>query len=60
MKKWVSDILPVRQYDMLMRDLETKYRSIPQERARLREELQAAASVNCKTIVCGGVHSRHQ
>ncbi len=45
MKKWVSDILTVQQYDMRMRDLETKYRSIPQERARLREELQAAADV---------------
>ncbi len=45
MKKWASDILTLQQYDMRMRDLETKYRSIPQERTRLREELQAAADV---------------
>ncbi|OQA87404.1 MAG: putative zinc ribbon domain protein [Lentisphaerae bacterium ADurb.Bin242] len=43
MKKWVSDILTVQQYDMRMRDLEIKYRTIPQERARLRDELLEAS-----------------
>jgi len=45
MKKWASDILTVQQYDMRMRDLEVKYRTIPQERARLRQELESAANV---------------
>ena len=42
MKNWVSNILTVQQYDMKLRDLETKYRTIPAERAKLREEYEAA------------------
>ena len=42
MKNWVSNILTVQQYDMKLRDLETKYRTIPGERAKLREEYEAA------------------
>ena len=42
MKNWVSNVLTVQQYDMKLRDLETKYRTIPGERARLREEYEAA------------------
>ena len=42
MKTWVSNILTVQQYDMKLRDLETKYRTIPGERAKLREEYEAA------------------
>lgn len=44
MKNWVSNILTVQQYDMKLRDLETKYRTIPAERARLREEYEEAKS----------------
>ena len=42
MKNWVTNILTVQQYDMKLRDLETKYRTIPGERAKLREEYEAA------------------
>jgi len=42
MKAWTSNILTVQKYDMKLRDLETKYRSIPGERAKLKEEYQAA------------------
>ncbi len=42
MKNWVSNILTVQQYDMKLRDLETKYRTIPGERAKLKEEYEAA------------------
>ena len=42
MKNWVSNILTVQQYDMKLRDLEIKYRTIPGERAKLREEYEAA------------------
>lgn len=42
MKNWVSNILTLQQYDMKLRDLETKYRTIPAERAKLREEYEAA------------------
>lgn len=42
MKNWVSNILTVQQFDMKLRDLETKYRTIPGERAKLREEYEAA------------------
>ena len=42
MKNWVSNILTVQKYDMKLRDLETKYRTIPGERAKLREEYLAA------------------
>lgn len=42
MKTWVSNILTVQKYDMKLRDLETKYRTIPGERAKLKEEYQAA------------------
>lgn len=42
MKAWTSNILTVQKYDMKLRDLETKYRSIPGERAKLKEEYLAA------------------
>ncbi len=42
MKNWVSNILTVQQYDMKLRALETKYLTIPQERANLREQYNAA------------------
>ena len=42
MKNWVSNILTVQQYDLKLRSLETKYRTIPQERANLREQYDAA------------------
>lgn len=42
MKNWVARILTVQQYDMKLRDLETKYLTIPQERANLREQYAAA------------------
>ncbi|MBQ9338149.1 MAG: hypothetical protein IJS14_12725 [Lentisphaeria bacterium] len=42
MKRWVANILTVQQYDMKLRALETKYRTIPQERANLRELYDAA------------------
>ena len=42
MKNWVTNILTVQKYDMKLRDLETKYRTIPGERAKLREEYEAA------------------
>ena len=42
MKNWVSNILTVQQYDMKLRALETKYLTIPQERANLREQYAAA------------------
>ena len=44
MKKWTSDILTLQKFDMRLRDLEVKYRTIPQEKARMREELEKAAS----------------
>ncbi|MGN0872319.1 MAG: zinc ribbon domain-containing protein [Victivallales bacterium] len=45
MKKWTSDILTLQKFDMRLRDLEIKYRTIPQEKARMREELEAASAV---------------
>ena len=42
MKNWVTNILTVQQYDMKLRNLEIKYRTIPGERAKLREEYEAA------------------
>ena len=45
MRKWTSDILTLQKFDMRLRDLEIKYRTIPQEKARMREELEAAAAV---------------
>ena len=42
MKNWVSNVLTVQKYDMKLRDLETKYRTIPMERAKLRQEYEAA------------------
>lgn len=42
MKSWVSNILTLQQFDMKLRDLETKYRTIPGERHKLREEYEAA------------------
>lgn len=44
MRKWTSDILTLQKFDMRLRDLEIKYRTIPQEKARMREELEAAAA----------------
>ena len=45
MKKWTSDILTLQKFDMRLRDLEIKYRTIPQEKARMKEELEAASTV---------------
>ena len=45
MKKWTSDILTLQKFDMRLRDLEIKYRTIPQEKARMKEELEAASAV---------------
>lgn len=45
MKNWVSNILTVQQYDMKLRNLEVKYRTIPGERAKLKETYLAAAAV---------------
>ena len=45
MKNWVSNILTVQQYDMKLRNLEVKYRTIPGERAKLKEEYLAASAV---------------
>lgn len=45
MRKWTSDILTLQKFDMRLRDLETKYRTIPQEKARMKEELEAAAAI---------------
>ena len=45
MKKWTANILTLQKYDMQLRDLETKYRSIPTERAKLREEYEAAKAL---------------
>ena len=42
MKSWLSNILTVQQFDMKLRDLETKYLTIPGERRKLREEYEAA------------------
>lgn len=42
MKAWVSNILTLQEFDMKLRDLETKYRTIPGERHKLREEYEAA------------------
>ena len=42
MRKWTSDILTLQKFDMRLRDLEIKYRTIPQEKARMKEELEAA------------------
>lgn len=42
MKNWTANILTLQKYDMQLRDLETKYRTIPGERAKLREEYEAA------------------
>jgi len=42
MKTWLSNILALQQFDMKLRDLETKYRTIPGERRKLREEYEAA------------------
>lgn len=42
MKAWVSNILTLQEFDMKLRDLETKYRTIPNERHKLREEYEAA------------------
>ena len=44
MRKWTSDILTLQKFDMRLRDLEIKYRTIPQEKARMKEELEAAAA----------------
>ena len=41
MKNWVSNILTVQQYDMKLRDLEIKYKTIPAEKAKLKEEFMA-------------------
>ncbi len=45
MRKWTSDILTLQKFDMRLRDLEIKYRTIPQEKARMKEELETAAGV---------------
>ena len=42
MKAWVSNILTLQEFDMKLRGLETKYRTIPNERHKLREEYEAA------------------
>ena len=42
MRGWVSNILTLQEFDMKLRDLETKYRTIPTERHKLREEYEAA------------------
>lgn len=42
MKSWLSNILTLQQFDMKLRDLETKYLTIPGERRKLREEYEAA------------------
>ena len=45
MRKWTSDILTLQKFDVRLRDLEVKYRTIPQEKSRMKEELEAAAGV---------------
>lgn len=42
MKNWVVNLLTLQKFDMQLRDLETKYRTIPGERAKLREEYEGA------------------
>ena len=42
MKNWTANILTLQKYDIQLRDLETKYRTIPGERVKLREEYEAA------------------
>ena len=42
MKAWVTRILSVQQCDMKLRSLEVKYKTIPGERAKLKEEYLAA------------------
>ena len=42
MKTWLSNILTLQEFDMKLRDLETKYLTIPGERRKLREEYEAA------------------
>lgn len=42
MKAWVTRILTVQQCDMKLRSLEVKYKTIPGERAKLKEEYLAA------------------
>lgn len=42
MKSWVMRILTVQQCDMRLRALEVKYKTIPGERAKLKEEYLAA------------------
>lgn len=42
MKSWVVRILSVQQCDMKLRSLEVKYKTIPGERAKLKEEYLAA------------------
>lgn len=43
MKNWVSHLLTVQKLDMRMAALETKYRTIPLEKERLKEEYRSAA-----------------
>lgn len=42
MKAWVTRILTVQQCDMKLRSLEVKYKTIPGERAKLKEEYLSA------------------
>lgn len=42
MKNWAARILTVQQYDLKLRELEAKYRAIPEERANLRAQYAAA------------------
>lgn len=42
MKNWVSHLLTVQNLDMRLAALETKYRTIPIEKERLKEEYRAA------------------
>lgn len=41
MKKWVTNILNIQKLDMRLRNLEVKYKTIPHEKAKLKEEYLA-------------------
>lgn len=43
MKNWVSHLLTVQKLDMRLAALETKYRTIPSEKERLKEEYRTVA-----------------